>query len=179
MPELRCTRRQLLSAFADGFAPVCWVRALLHCETGPSCEEQKTMSADILCPHCHSKIGRTSISDDAPVLFECRSSYPFAVMRSMECYERELGQLRKWKAEALAVESQWDLQALADRLGVEKGKSIQKELPKRVDAILLYLRRLEVFGDEMSARLKLHVEGKWNPNRVVATNWDVTRGNRP
>ena len=95
----------------------------------------------------------------------------------MECYERELGQLRKWKAEALAVEAQWDLQELAKNPGIPPGLGIQKEIPKRLDALLEYVRDLEVLGDRAVERLKNLTEV--HSGREMVRKWHERRLKKP
>lgn len=91
--------------------------------------------------------------------------------------EEELEQLRKWKAEALAVEAQWDLQELAKNPGIPPGLGIQKEIPKRLDALLEYVRDLEVLGDRAVERLKNLTEV--HSGREMVRKWHERRLKKP
>ena len=48
----------------------------------------------------------------------------------------EVRRLRKWKEEALAVESEWNAQAIARMLGAQLGDSCRVVIAKRVPEIL-------------------------------------------
>jgi hypothetical protein len=52
--------------------------------------------------------------------------------------------LEGWKAQALAVEAEWDVQAIGKRLDVPLGSSIRAAILPAIDALELEVMRLQV-----------------------------------
>lgn len=67
----------------------------------------------------------------------------YSMAQEMKLMEKELEQLQKWKDETLEVESQWDVQAVGEAMGLTIGERI-------CPAILPYIRKLQ--GEIAEAR---------------------------
>jgi len=72
----------------------------------------------------------------------------------LHCMTRERDELARWKKEAMAVESEWDEQALAELVGAPLGSSCRK-------AIAAAIPRLIAERDEASRKLQLCRERLW------------------
>jgi hypothetical protein len=58
--------------------------------------------------------------------------------------------LEEWKESALAVEREWDANAIATLLGAKLGESQRKVIQREVPLLLERLKRLEAAGDAMA-----------------------------
>jgi len=77
-------------------------------------------------------------------------------------YERQIAELKRWKAEAQTVEAEWNPQELAKLLGASLGQSCRQVIQKRVPEILAENAKLRVAltkaSTSLSAFLGFHAE---------------------
>jgi hypothetical protein len=67
--------------------------------------------------------------------------------------------LEEWKESALAVEREWDANAIATLLGAKLGESQRKVIQREVPLLLERIKRLEEAGDRA-------IENSYYPDRV-------------
>ncbi len=70
----------------------------------------------------------------------------------------ERDELFAWKQSALAVESEWDAQAIARSLGATLGQSVRKVIAKRVPEILAQLAELSKDRERLATQLQPFIE---------------------
>lgn len=58
------------------------------------------------------------------------------VQKELKEANTEIKRLQDWKASQMAVESEWDAQMLAKKLGVPLGSSCRKEIQERVLSLI-------------------------------------------
>lgn len=68
-------------------------------------------------------------------------------------YERQIEELKRWKAEAQTVEAEWNPQELAKLLGANLGQSCRQVIQKRVPEILAENAKLRAALTKASASL--------------------------
>lgn len=73
---------------------------------------------------------------------EAEKAIRAAIAATPESAAKELAELRAWKESALAVEREWDAQALATMLGAKLGQSCRKAIAEKVPALLSELAQL-------------------------------------
>jgi hypothetical protein len=71
----------------------------------------------------------------------------------------ELDDVREWNRQMLAVDSEWDEQALAKTLGVPLGESCRKGIAERVPLVLKELAELRAACEPIRRCSKLSKEG--------------------
>lgn len=69
-------------------------------------------------------------------------------------HERQIEELKRWKAEAQAVEAEWNPQELAKMLGASLGQSCRQVIQKRVPEILAEQAKLRAAADGLSEALE-------------------------
>ncbi len=80
--------------------------------------------------------------------------------------ERRIKRLEEWKESALAVEREWDANAVATMLGGKLGESHRKVIQREAPKLLTRIKRLEEGGDEAiypleyAARVRIWTEAK-------------------
>ena len=74
--------------------------------------------------------------------------------RAIVNLESKIQQLEAWKESALAVEREWNPNALATMLGGKLGESHRKVIQREVPKLLARIKRLEEAGDRMKTWLR-------------------------
>jgi len=62
----------------------------------------------------------------------------------------KIDELQHWKAEAIALQGEWNMQAIAELLGAQCGQSCLRVINERVPKLVEKVRQLEKAGDELS-----------------------------
>jgi hypothetical protein len=75
------------------------------------------------------------------------------IERELKAANDRIKQLEDWKESALAVEREWNPNALATMLGGQPGESQRKVIQRKVPLLLDRIKRLEAAGDAMAAWL--------------------------
>ena len=73
--------------------------------------------------------------------------------RAIVNLEAKIQQLEDWKESALAVEREWNANAIATMLGGQPGESQRKVIQREVPKLLARIKRLEEAGNKMAGRL--------------------------
>ena len=68
-------------------------------------------------------------------------------------HERQIEELKRWKAEAQAVEAEWNPQEMAKMLGASLGQSCRQIIQKRVPEILDEQAKLRAAADAMATAI--------------------------
>lgn len=71
--------------------------------------------------------------------------------RAIVNLEAKIQQLEDWKESALAVEREWNANALATMLGGQPGESQREVIQREVPKLLARIKRLEEAGDKMAS----------------------------
>ena len=105
------------------------------------------------------------------------------VAAERERLTRERDQLRAWKESALAVEREWDPNAIATALGGRPGESQRAVIAREVPRLIARVKRLEEAGDMLQAAV-VGVEGmthwQWLASAHEADlNWRKAKEAKP
>ena len=71
----------------------------------------------------------------------------------VKAYANRIKRLEDWKEWALAVEREWNANAIATMLGGQPGDSQRKVIQREVPKLLERIKRLEEAGNKMAGRL--------------------------
>jgi hypothetical protein len=80
--------------------------------------------------------------------------------------QERIKRLEEWKESALAVEREWDANAIATLLGAKLGESQRKVIQREVPLLLDRIKRLEAAGDAME---------RWCSDYQTAFNWEKAK----
>ena len=111
-------------------------------------------------------IDKTYLTIHSDVLGTMVSEKAYDPQAKIRELQDRIKRLEEWKEWALAVEREWNANALATMLGGKPGESQRKVIAREVPRLLDRIKRLEEAGDEME---------KWCSDWDAASNWEKAK----